>query len=68
MTQTRRPRPADTVVDPKIDSQLDRLSAQRERLVTRHSHRLRDLMEAREDLRGVHAMADFVDDAVRWSA
>jgi len=24
-------------------------------------------MDARTDLRGVHALADFVDDAVRWS-
>ena len=41
---------------------------QRAAFRTRHSHALTTLMEAREDLRGVHALADFVDDSVRWSA
>ena len=40
----------------------------RTRLRNRHSHALTTLMEARADLRGVHALADFVDDSVRWSA
>ena len=44
------------------------LREQRERLQTRHSHALTSLMGTRGDLRGVHALADFVDDAVRWSA
>ncbi len=26
------------------------------------------LMDERDDLRGVHALADYFDDAVRWSA
>jgi hypothetical protein len=47
---------------------FERILAQRAELKTRHSHRLTALMEARADLRGVHALADFVDDAVRWSA
>jgi hypothetical protein len=34
----------------------------------RHAQGLTRLMEARSDLRGVHALADLVDDAVRWSA
>jgi hypothetical protein len=46
----------------------DLLREQRERLQTRHAHALSSLMGARRDLRGVHALADLVDDAVRWSA
>ena len=37
-------------------------------LKTRHAQGLTSLMEQRDDLRGVHALADFVDDAVRWTA
>ena len=37
------------------------------RLQTRHSEALARLMATRRDLRGVHALADFVDEAVRWS-
>jgi len=47
---------------------LDRIREQRERLETRHAQGLTRLMGARSDLRGVHALADLVDDAVRWSA
>ena len=47
---------------------LDLVAEQRTALRTRHSHALTSLMEARADLRGVNAWADFVDDAVRWSA
>ena len=46
----------------------DLASEERTVLRTRHSHALTTLMEARADLRGVNAWADFVDDAVRWSA
>ena len=46
----------------------ERLREQRERLQTRHSHALTSLLDSRRDLRGVHALADLVDDAVRWSA
>ena len=51
-----------------IEPELDRIREQRLRLRIRHSQALTSRMEAREDLRGVHALADFVDDAVRWSA
>lgn len=47
---------------------VDRTAEQRAALRLRHSQRLTALMEARGDLRGVHALADFVDDSVRWSA
>jgi hypothetical protein len=34
----------------------------------KHVHNLTQLMAERADLRGVNEFADFVDDAVRWSA
>jgi hypothetical protein len=43
------------------------LQIRRHQLQLRHSAALTRLMETRRDLRGVHALADFVDDAVRWS-
>lgn len=49
------------------DRDLEKL-AQRGLLQSRHSHALARLMEDREDLRGVHALADFVDDSLRWTA
>ena len=50
------------------DHDLDRVREQRAQLRIRHAQALTSLMEDREDLRGVHALADFVDDSVRWSA
>lgn len=50
------------------DRDLDRLRQQRAELRVRHAQRLTSLMEERADLRGVHALADYFDDAVRWSA
>lgn len=49
-------------------SELDVRREQRTALKTRHSQSLTKLMEERSDLRGVHALADFVDDFVRWTA
>jgi hypothetical protein len=51
-----------------IDRDVERVAEQRRRLQVRHAQALASLMETRADLRGVHALADFVDDAVRWSA
>lgn len=50
------------------DGDLTRVRDQRTRLQLRHAQRLAGLMETRHDLRGVHALADYFDDAVRWSA
>lgn len=50
------------------DRDLDRLREQRDQLRLRHAQRLTSLMEERSDLRGVHALADYFDDSVRWSA
>ncbi len=57
-------------IDPAttIDQRLERIRVQRAALRLRHSQALARLMEEREDLRGVHALADFVDDSLRWSA
>ncbi|MEX0427941.1 hypothetical protein AB3X52_09950 [Nocardioides sp. DS6] len=50
------------------DVALDRVITQRVSLKFRHASRLAKLMDERQDLRGVHALADFVDDSLRWSA
>lgn len=50
------------------DQDLDKIRNQRNMLKSRHSHALSTLMVEREDLRGVHALADFVDDSLRWTA
>ena len=47
---------------------VDRTLERRAMLRSRHARGLTRLMDEREDLRGVHALADFVDDAVRWTA
>lgn len=47
---------------------LDQRRAARAALRTRHSQSVVRLMDERTDLRGVHALADFVDESVRWTA
>jgi hypothetical protein len=47
---------------------LDQRRAARAALKTRHSQSVVRLMDERIDLRGVHALADFVDESVRWTA
>ena len=51
-----------------IERDVEQAVEQRKRLQNQHAEALARLMETRRDLRGVHALADFVDDAVRWSA
>lgn len=63
-TQNVRRRTASTSADDTVDRSLERRAALRDR----HAQGLTRLMEQRADLRGVHALADFVDDAVRWTA
>ena len=50
------------------DDDLERRRQHRDTLRLRHAHLLAQLMATRDDLRGVHALADFVDDSVRWTA
>jgi len=47
---------------------VDHTLARRARLRDRHAQSLAKLMDQRSDLRGVHPLADFVDDAIRWTA
>lgn len=49
-------------------AELEERRVQRTSLKSKHAQSLTKLMEERTDLRGVHALADFVDDAVRWTA
>ena len=53
----------------KVEAEtLDQRRAARAALKTRHSQSVVRLMDERTDLRGVHALADFVDESVRWTA
>ena len=47
---------------------IDQLREQRAKLRLRHAKAITALMDERSDLRGVHALADYFDEAVRWSA
>ncbi|CAN5288731.1 hypothetical protein BH09ACT12_BH09ACT12_05210 [soil metagenome] len=49
-------------------AELDERRAQRSTLKAKHAQSLTKLMGTRSDLRGVHALADHLDDAVRWTA
>jgi hypothetical protein len=51
-----------------IETELQKIYEHRNTLKNRHSQALSRLMTEREDLRGVHALADLVDDSLRWSA
>ncbi len=51
-----------------IEGELEPIARRRDRTRARHAAALGTLMAEREDLRGVHAFADYLDDAVRWSA
>ncbi|WP_395695760.1 hypothetical protein [Nocardioides sp.] len=62
------PTPDVRTTDSTNPDTLDRLREQRTQLRLRHAQALASLMEERTDLRGVHALADHFDDAVRWTA
>ena len=51
-----------------LDIELERIRSQRAELKNRHARALSRLMSDREDLKGVHALADLVSDSLRWSA
>ena len=55
---------ADIVTAQETDAAREKRAA----FKLRHARGLTTLMGEREDLRGVHALADLVDDAVRWTA
>ncbi|WP_436697706.1 hypothetical protein [Nocardioides sp. BYT-33-1] len=58
----------ESVDDLDVLDAVDRSLARRSALRTRHAQRLARLMDERTDLRGVNQLADFVDDAIRWTA
>ena len=55
-----------TPTSPKTD--LDDATRRSAALKTRHATALARLLAEREDLRGTHAFADFVDESLRWTA
>lgn len=63
--ETQNGRPVDSTHE---SDGVDRSLERRHALRTRHAQGLSRLMKERTDLRGVNALADFVDDAVRWTA
>ena len=56
------------MADKTLDQRYDELLEKRIGLRMRHAQALTSLMKVRTDLRGVHALADHLDDAVRWTA
>ena len=60
--------PTPTDRDRTLDPELERLRLQRAELKTRHSRELSKLLTKRQDLMGVHALADLVSESLRWSA
>jgi hypothetical protein len=58
--------PVDLEVE--IDLEQERLHTLRTSIRTRHSLALHELMSQREDLHGVHPLADQILDSLRWSA
>ena len=53
--------------EPVADADLGRTD-RRTRFRARQTRALTELLDERDELRGVHAFADHVDDAVRWTA
>ena len=62
------PTSSDRDLELDLDLELERIRAHRSALQDRHSRALSRLMADREDLKGVHALADLVNDSLRWSA
>jgi hypothetical protein len=54
--------------DITTEQETDQAREKRAAFKLRHARGLTTLLDERSDLRGVHALADLVDDAVRWSA
>lgn len=59
----------DTTTHPATPADdFDNVLERRYAFINRHAQGLTQLMHQRDDLRGVHALADLVDDAIRWTA
>jgi hypothetical protein len=55
-------------VEVDIDLEQERLRTLRNNIRTRHALALHELMSEREDLHGVHPLADQIAESLRWSA
>ena len=53
---------------PSAEDEIEIRREKRAALKARHAQKVTSLMSQRDDLHGVHALADFVNDAVRWTA
>ena len=67
MTSSAATAPATTNPAPSIRPHRSREGATRD-LAVRHLQGVSTLLGAREDLRGVYAFADVVEESLRWSA
>lgn len=56
------------VIDAESDLAHERLQTLQNSIRSRHALALHELMSEREDLRGVHALADQISESLRWSA
>ncbi|MBJ7358026.1 hypothetical protein [Nocardioides sp.] len=56
------------VPEVEFDLEQERLRTLRNNIKTRHALALHELMSEREDLHGVHPLADHIADSLRWSA
>jgi len=57
------------VPEVELDLEAERLRTLRNNTIrSRHSLALHELMSEREDLHGVHPLADQIADSLRWSA
>ncbi|CUR60658.1 conserved hypothetical protein [metagenome] len=54
--------------DVDFDRKLEQIHAARERQEAKHAKGLLTLLNGRDDLRGVHALADMVGERVLWCA
>ena len=55
-------------MDPMAVLRMDRREGATRDLASRHLQGVSVLLAHRDDLRGVHAFADVVEESVRWSA
>lgn len=56
------------VPEVELDLEQERLRTLRDNIKSRHALALHELMSEREDLYGVHPLADQIADSLRWSA
>ncbi len=55
-------------IDAEAMLAFERMQTRQTSIRLRHALALHELMSEREDLRGVHALADQISESLRWSA